>query len=81
MELLKRLDPLWLLLMVIGGLTWAIVAIFDTNLFTEIFGSGTVRDVAYCVVGFAALMYVPRALASTLTALHVDAHRPHIHGA
>jgi uncharacterized membrane protein YuzA (DUF378 family) len=77
MEMLKRLDPLWLLLMVLGGLNWAIVAIFDTNVFSEVFGAGTVRDVAYCVVGFAALMYVPRALA----ALHIGTDRLHPHGA
>jgi uncharacterized membrane protein YuzA (DUF378 family) len=63
MQMFKRLDPLWLLLMVLGGLNWAIVAIFNTNVFSEVFGTGAVRDVAYCVVGFAALMYVPRALA------------------
>ena len=60
MEMLKRLDPLWLLLLVLGGLNWAIVAIFNTNVFSEVFGTGTVRDVAYCVVGFGALMYVLR---------------------
>ena len=81
MEMLKRLDPLWLVLMVIGGLTWAIVAIFDTNILTEAFGTGTARDVAYCVIGFAALMYVPRALASAFAAMHVDSDRLHMHGA
>lgn len=77
MEMLKRFDPLWLLLMVLGGLNWGIVAIFDTNVFSEVFGAGTLRDVAYGVVGFAALMYVPRALA----ALHLDFDRLHPHGA
>jgi uncharacterized membrane protein YuzA (DUF378 family) len=77
MEMFKRLDPLWLLLMVLGGLNWAIVAIFNTNVFSEVFGTGTVRDVAYCVVGFAALMYVPRALAG----LHLDINRMRPHGA
>jgi uncharacterized membrane protein YuzA (DUF378 family) len=29
---------------------------------TAIFGSGTVTDVVYCILGFAALMFVPRLL-------------------
>lgn len=60
MDLLKRLDPLWIALLIIGGLNWAILALFDTNVVTEIFGSGTVADVLYVLVGIAALMFVPR---------------------
>ncbi len=60
MDLLKRLDPLWIALLIVGGLNWAIVALFDTNVVAEIFGSGTGADVVYVLVGLAALMFVPR---------------------
>ena len=78
MEMLKRFDPLWLVLMVIGGLNWAIVELFNTNIFSEAFGTGTARDVAYLVIGFAALMYVPRTLASMFAAMHIDSDHLHM---
>ncbi|MEY2516298.1 MAG: hypothetical protein QOJ89_3656, partial [bacterium] len=31
MDFLKRLDPLWIGLLIIGGLNWAVLALFDTN--------------------------------------------------
>ena len=62
MTFLKRLEPLWLLLVIVGCLNWAIIALFDTNVLSEIFGDGTATDVVYVIVGFAALMFVPRLL-------------------
>jgi uncharacterized membrane protein YuzA (DUF378 family) len=62
MTFLKRMEPLWLLVVIIGCLNWAVLALFDTNMVSEVFGSGTATDVAYCVIGFAALMFVPRLL-------------------
>ena len=60
MDILKRLDPLWIALLIIGGLNWAVLALFDTNMVSEIFGTGTVTDAIYVLVGVAALMLVPR---------------------
>ena len=60
MTFLKRLEPLWLAILIVGGLNWAILALFDTNVVTEVFGTGTATDVVYVLVGFAALMFVPR---------------------
>ena len=62
MDLLKRLDPLWIALLIIGGLNWAVLALFDTNVVSEIFGTGTVTDAIYVLVGLAAVMFVPRML-------------------
>jgi uncharacterized membrane protein YuzA (DUF378 family) len=62
MDYLRRLEPLWLALVIIAGLNWAFVALFDWNMVTAIFGSGTVTDVVYCILGFAALMFLPRLL-------------------
>lgn len=71
MEMVKRLEPLWLTLIILGALNWGIVGLFDTNVIAEIFGSGTVSDVLYVLVGVSALMLLPR-LADEL---HVT--RPH----
>lgn len=63
MEMIKRFEPLALLLMVLGALNWGIVGITDgdTNVFDEIF-SGTLLNVVYVAVGVAGLVYIPRLL-------------------
>src|SRR3954454_22128809 len=60
MTFMKRLEPLWLFLVIVGCLNWAVLAIWDTNVLSKIFGSGTATDVVYCVIGFAALMFIPK---------------------
>jgi uncharacterized membrane protein YuzA (DUF378 family) len=60
MAFMKRLEPLWLALIVIGALNWLMVGLFDTNVVTEIFGSGTASDVVYVIVGIAGLAMLPR---------------------
>ena len=77
MEFIKRMEPIWLALLVIGALNWGIVGLFDTNVVEEIFGTGTVTDVVYVVVGLAGLIMVPRILQE----LHIGTHRAHPTGA
>jgi uncharacterized membrane protein YuzA (DUF378 family) len=62
MEMLKRFEPFALMLMFIGALNWGILGITDgeTNVLAEIFGTGTLTDVVYVVIGVAALVWVPR---------------------
>jgi uncharacterized membrane protein YuzA (DUF378 family) len=62
METLKRFEPVALLLMFIGALNWGILGVTDgeTNVLSEIFGTGTLTDIVYVVIGVAALMWVPR---------------------
>jgi uncharacterized protein len=74
MEFMKRLEPLWLLLVVIGAINWLMVGLFDTNVVTEIVGSGTASDVIYVIVGIAGLALVPRLLAE----LRLGAGRTHV---
>jgi uncharacterized membrane protein YuzA (DUF378 family) len=64
MEMLKRFEPVALLLMFIGALNWGILGITDgdTNVLSEIFGTGTLTDIVYVVIGVAALIWVPRLL-------------------
>ena len=77
MEFLRRFESLWLVLVIIAGLNWAFAALFDWNMVTAIFGSGTLTDVVYCILGFAALMFVPRLLED----LHVPTGRVRTTGA
>jgi uncharacterized membrane protein YuzA (DUF378 family) len=77
MELLKRFDPLWIVLLIIGGLNWAILALFDTNVVAEVFGTGTAADVLYVLVGVAALMFVPRLMED----MHIGGRPTHPRGA
>jgi hypothetical protein len=62
MDMLKRLEPVWLALVVVGALNWGLVGLFEFNLVEEIFGAGTVADVIYIIIGIAGLMMVPRLL-------------------
>jgi uncharacterized membrane protein YuzA (DUF378 family) len=62
MEMVKKLEPVALILMIIAALNWAVVALFDTNVITEIFGTGTATDVVYVLFGLSALVFVPRLL-------------------
>jgi uncharacterized membrane protein YuzA (DUF378 family) len=74
MEMLKRLEPVALLLMFIGALNWGIVGITngDTNILSSIFGSGTLLNVVYVLVGVSALVFVPR----LMEALHIRGEHP-----
>lgn len=62
MELVKRFESIWLLIVMIGALNLGILGLFDTNVLQEIFGSGTGLDVVYVVIGVAALFMLPRLL-------------------
>jgi uncharacterized membrane protein YuzA (DUF378 family) len=77
MEMIKRLEPLSLLLVMVVALNWAIDALFDWNAIKEVFGSGTTADVVYVVVGVAALTFVPR----LMDELHLGGHGAHPRGA
>ncbi len=77
MDILKRLDPLWIALLIVGGLNWAVLALFDTNVVAEIVGAGTPADIVYVLVGIAALMFVPR----LLDGLHLTHRHAHPRGA
>lgn len=75
MDMVKRLEPLALFVMIIGALNWGILGLFDENVLTEVFGTGTFTDALYVVVGAAGLIYVPK----LLEGLHIG-HGPHPRG-
>lgn len=79
MEMIKRLEPVALLMLVLGALNWGIIGVTDgeTNVLFEIFGDGTLLNVIYVVVGVAGLVYVPR----LLEAMHLGGgHSAHPRG-
>jgi uncharacterized protein len=77
MELVKRFESIWLLIVMIGALNWGLVGLFDFNLVEEIFGTGTGADVVYVIVGVAALFMLPRLLED----LRITTHRARPTGA
>jgi uncharacterized membrane protein YuzA (DUF378 family) len=76
MEFLRRTEPIWLALVIIGALNWGLVGLFEFNLVEEIFGTGTFTDVVYTIVGVAALLMLPRLLED----FRVSTHRTHATG-
>jgi uncharacterized membrane protein YuzA (DUF378 family) len=78
MEMIKRFEPFALLVLVLAGLNWGILGLSDgdTNVLSEIFGTGTLLNVVYVVVGVAALIYVPK----MLEAFHIGGSAPHPRG-
>lgn len=75
--MMKRLEPLALLVVMLVALNWAVDALFDWNAVTEIFGSGTAADIVYVVAGVAALTFIPK----LMDELHLSRHGAHPHGA
>lgn len=51
----SALDLVAAVLVIIGGINWGLVGAFDFNLVLEIFGTGTVADIIYIVIGVAAV--------------------------
>ena len=76
METIKRFEPVALLIMVLGALNWGMVGLFDTNVISDVFGSGTLTDVVYAIVGVCGLLYVPKVLED----MHLSDHMPHPRG-
>jgi uncharacterized protein len=76
MEMIKRFEPVVLLVLVLGALNWGMVGLFDTNVIADIFDGGTLTDIVYVVIGVCGLLATPRLFES----LHVGGHTPHPRG-
>ncbi len=76
MEMLRKLEPVAMFLLICGALNWGIVGLTDgdTNVLHDVFGSGTLLNVIYVIVGVAGLVFVPR----LMDAFHIG--RPHPRG-
>jgi len=54
----RNVDLLCYWLLIIGGLNWAFVGLFDWNLITYLFRVNWIINVAYVVIGLAAVYFV-----------------------
>lgn len=53
---MKALDAIALILVVIGGINWGLVGLFDYNLVDALFGTGSALSrIIYVIVGIAAI--------------------------
>lgn len=75
MEMLKRFEPIALFLLVVGALNWGMVGLFEENVISNVFGTGTFTDVLYTLVGVSGLLFIPR----LFEAMHLGDH-PHPRG-
>ena len=75
MDMVRRLEPLALLLLILVALNWAIDAVFGTNIVNEVLSSNTAEDVLYIAGGVSALILLPK----LMDGLHLmgDKTRPH----
>ncbi len=76
MEMIKRSEPVALLIIVLGALNWGMVGLFETNVISDVFGGGTLTDVVYTIVGVCGLLHVPK----VLEGMHLSDHMPHPRG-
>lgn len=54
----KYIDVIAAVLLVIGGLNWGLVAFFDTNLVTLLFGQTMMTQVTYGLVALSAIYQI-----------------------
>jgi uncharacterized protein len=56
MRKINSIDWLFLILLIIGGLNWGLIALFNFNLVSALFGADTVlSNIIYILVGASAL--------------------------
>ncbi|KKG11655.1 DUF378 domain-containing protein [Methanosarcina sp. 2.H.A.1B.4] len=59
MAVRNPVDLIALILVIVGGLNWGLVGLFDFNLVDTIFGAGsTLSRIVYMIVGLAALYMI-----------------------
>ena len=76
MEMIRRFEPIALLVVVIGALNWGMVGLFETNVISDLLGTGTVTDIVYTLVGACGLVLIPR----MLEGMRLGEHHPHPRG-
>lgn len=55
---MKLFDVIVTVLLIIGGLNWGLVGLFEFDLVQNIFGQGTFTRIIYAVVGLSAMCKV-----------------------
>lgn len=57
MKFVHKLYYVWAVILILAGLTWGIIAVFDKNIVLEIFDND-IADVVYVVFGVAAIFMI-----------------------
>lgn len=57
-NMMKSLDMIVAILLVVGGLNWGLVGIFNFNLVAALFGTSILASIVYILVGLSALYQV-----------------------
>jgi uncharacterized membrane protein YuzA (DUF378 family) len=52
---MRALNLITLILIIVGGLNWGLVGLFDVNLVTTLFGATALTRIVYILVGLSAL--------------------------
>ena len=75
---LRGIDLASLILVVVGGLNWGLVGLFNWNLVSAIFGVGVISRVVYILVGASAVYAAVRSphLAHLREPLPAESHEP-----
>ena len=55
MKGIGTLDSIAYFIVLLGAFNWGLVGVFDYNLVTALFGSGTLMKVVYVAIGFSAV--------------------------
>ncbi|RII34943.1 DUF378 domain-containing protein [Clostridium chromiireducens] len=56
---MKTLNTISLILVIIGGINWGLVGLFDFNLVSALFGTfSAMTRVIYCLIGIASLFSI-----------------------
>jgi len=58
MKKLNILDTIALILVIIGGLNWGLIGLFEFNLVTAIFGISAFSRIVYILVGLSAVYMI-----------------------
>ncbi|MEN6386663.1 MAG: DUF378 domain-containing protein [Phycisphaerales bacterium] len=80
MRFTKTIDVVVWILLIIGGLNWGLVGLFNFNLVAAIFGEmSTLSRIVYVLVGFAALydLFAIKAITRRWGAHEHEAHVAH----
>ena len=76
MEMIRRIEPIALLIVVLGALNWGMVGLFETNVISDLLGTGT-RD-RRRLRGRRRLR--PRLVPRVMEGMHLRDHTPHPRG-
>lgn len=57
-NMMKSLDMIVAILLVVGGINWGLVGIFNFNLVAALFGTSILASIVYILVGLSALYQV-----------------------